>query len=72
MTRFAWTTAACVAFVSARRWPTVPRASQPSVFDPPPVYYPPQHVWPRTCPLDGEGAQQCKQPRERGWDRRGR
>jgi hypothetical protein len=36
----------------------VPVASPPSVFDQPTIY-PPQRVWPRGCPLDGEGAWSC-------------
>jgi hypothetical protein len=36
-----------------------------SVYVPPPIVYAPQRVWPRTCPIDGEGAWQCNQPRER-------
>ena len=36
-----------------------PRASQPSAFDPPTVYYPPQLAWPRTCPIDGPAAWSC-------------
>jgi hypothetical protein len=46
-----------------------PRASQPSVFDPPypPVVYVPP--WPRSCPLDGPGAWTCER-RDRGERRR--
>ena len=36
-----------------------PRASQPSAFDSPSIYYPPQRAWPRMCPLDGPGAWSC-------------
>jgi hypothetical protein len=43
----------------------VPRASQPSAFDSPSIYYPPQRGWQRTCPLDGPGAWTCDRDRER-------
>jgi hypothetical protein len=48
-----------------------PRASQPSAFDPPTVYYPSQRAWPRACPLDGRGAWTCDR-RERERRDRGR
>ena len=41
-----------------------PRSSSER-YDPPLVYIPPRHVWPRTCPLDGPGAWECKRPHNR-------
>jgi hypothetical protein len=43
----------------------VPRASQPSAFDSPAIYYPPQRAWPRSCPLDGPSAWTCDTRRDR-------
>lgn len=41
-----------------------PRSSSQR-YDPPPVYIPPRHVWPRGCPLDGPGAWDCSKPHDR-------
>jgi hypothetical protein len=42
-----------------------PIGSQPSAFDSPAIVYPPQRVWPSTCPLDGPGAWTCDTRRDR-------